>query len=790
MVLHGAHGDHERAGDPAVGVALGGELGDAALARGQRPRAASERTAWPGARAAQVGRGLRGEAGRATGVRRLVGVVQELAGLVGAAAVGGDRRPEGGQRTGVLQAHGRARQQRDGLAQERLAPRAVVVEQRRGAQGDGDRPRRSERAGQAQLLLGQRDAAIVAEGERELRAPRDQRRVRLAVGREPPAAGPQVGDPGSRLAQRDPQRPAGVQQHRRGVQVAVGLLRAGEARRRQDGLGLGDLAAGQECEQERRRRRGMAERPALAAAAAPGVARRALGHGEVAGAEGHVGPEDRQHGHLQRRVAGAPVGQRGVHERGGLVEVIGRGEAANRDGDRGRPHRIGVRGARQHRGGQAGGLVAARAGHRQLGGGRGELGRRRGRGIGVDARGDGVCEVPGRQVHRRPLAGLVDDVRLELLARPPVPDLIEGPEQAAEVALGISGLGEHRDERDRRLQPLRQRARQLGGGAQMLHRVGGAERDGLGDAQGGQDRCALGRGRRLLERAAQMGDGGLGRTALHRVTTGVAQGRRDPWVAVGLGAREVRGQPLGRRAVSRQQLGGAPVGRGQGAGQRGGGDRRAEHRRREHRVGAAIQQGGEAQGIGGGAPGRAVQAGQGAGQRPGGVVAEHCQRERQRARRIVEGAEPVGDAAPDGVADLPGPAHRVLARSGPRLYRGAGGGVLGQCGDVEREPSARVVAGGGRRGAGPGRRARDEPRRCRRAERGQPRVLGAREGAAHGVAGGAVGGRGDHHQRDIPGPPRQRAEQPERPWIGALEIVDYERARPAGDRVGGGALRW
>lgn len=80
--LNRLRGDEEALGDLAVGHPLGGETGDAELARGQRLDAAEDRLAGSGAGRRQLGAGALLQRGGATSVREVEPFTQGLAGLL------------------------------------------------------------------------------------------------------------------------------------------------------------------------------------------------------------------------------------------------------------------------------------------------------------------------------------------------------------------------------------------------------------------------------------------------------------------------------------------------------------------------------------------------------------------------------------------------------------------------------------------------------------------------------------------------------------------------------------
>ncbi|MDX6731625.1 MAG: hypothetical protein QOC54_1573, partial [Baekduia sp.] len=588
------------------------------------------------------------------------------------------------------------------------------------------------------------------------------------MGVQAPAARAEVGDGGGRGAEREVQAPAGMQEHRAGVEVEAGLGAAREARRRQHRLGLRRRAAVQQDRDESGGRGRMAQGPALARSPAPRVAGEAFGRGEVAGPPCDVGPEGGQHGHLQRGVAGAAGGQRGLDVPRRGVEVVGRRQAPDGDRHGRRAQRLRVGRALQGGRGQRGHVVGALAGHRQLGGRGGELGGRGVVGVGRDAGRDGLGHRAGRPVRGGVLARLVDDVGFELLAQATVVDLGQGVEHRAEVALGIAGLREDGDERQRRLQALLQRAGGRDGRTQVHDRDVVAERGRLRDAQVDEHCRAVVARRRLGQRAQQQPDRDVGCAAVHRLAPGGDEHPPRPRIAVGLAGDEVGRHVLGRGVLAGQQLGGGAVQGGGGARRDGSPNPGADDASDERRLGAAIDQRGDAQDVGGGAALRAVESGEPAGARPRGARAEDRQRAGERDRLGVERRQAVGQ-----------PADERRGASGAGLA--APGHIGRQRGDVARQAGAGGVAGAAGRRRGAGRHRADEGDRRRLAERAEQHVAApgrAVEHAPDGRARWSVVGGDDQHEGRFGGAARQRAEHAQRRLVGTLCVVEQEHHRP------------
>ena len=115
-----------------------------------------------------------------------------------------------------------------------------------------------------------------------------------------------------------------------------------------------------------------------------------------------------------------------------------------------------------------------------------------------------------------------------------------GEEQRAAEAVGDPSA------RDGVVQQLVRLSEMLGGGRPARQRLRSTQRDQHG-------RAAVG-GRRLLQRALQVGDGGVGRAAPHRGGARVLQQRDRPRAAAARRLQQLRRDLLGRRARVVQQL--------------------------------------------------------------------------------------------------------------------------------------------------------------------------------------------------------------------------------------------
>src|SRR5260370_8403369 len=153
MFLDGADSDDQVLGDLAVRQPLGGELGNATLAGGERFEPSQKNATGPGTGGAQLRLGLRGERTGAGAVSRGECLTKQIA-SVAAAVAATQQRTEIGESAGMLEPGVGALEHLDRLAEQRLAPETTGGEPG-GAQRHPKRPRSAKHARQLQLLAAQ-----------------------------------------------------------------------------------------------------------------------------------------------------------------------------------------------------------------------------------------------------------------------------------------------------------------------------------------------------------------------------------------------------------------------------------------------------------------------------------------------------------------------------------------------------------------------------------------------------------------------------------------------------------
>ena len=287
-----------------------------------------------------------------------------------------------------------------------------------------------------------------------------------------------------------------------------------------------------------------------------------VGHGlgERPGAEADLGAEGEQR-------ADAVVGlvpARLVHRRRDgpvrLVEAVGHGQGARGEADHDRQDRVGAqRFDRPLR--QRGRELRRLAGHRHLGGGDRELHRP------VQLSALDALAQPSGATQRRAARGQGppadgDHVTLDVQRQRGI-RVVAGGERALDELDGLGRVvhADHRRERARRVEPGDGVLRRLEAPAQMLDRRLAVERERLREPELEQHGGAAVRRRGLLERAAQIGDRGVGRTTHHCLARGVAEPIARPLRAARLGREQMRGHPLRGGVLRRQHARGALVAR-------------------------------------------------------------------------------------------------------------------------------------------------------------------------------------------------------------------------------------
>jgi len=146
----GPGGDEQVLGDVTVGPAVGGELGDAALAGGQRVEPAEDEPPWPPAGGDQFGAGPLGQRQRAAAVGEVERGPEDLAAFC---PVSGppEECPKVGHSAGVLQPRTGALEHAYRLAQQLGAALSALGEAGR-AQGNPERAGAVVGPGQRDLL--------------------------------------------------------------------------------------------------------------------------------------------------------------------------------------------------------------------------------------------------------------------------------------------------------------------------------------------------------------------------------------------------------------------------------------------------------------------------------------------------------------------------------------------------------------------------------------------------------------------------------------------------------------
>ena len=278
--------------------------------------------------------------------------------------------------------------------------------------------------------------------------------------------------------------------------------------------------------------------------------------------------------------------------------------------------------------------------------------------------------------------------------------------------------------------------------------------------------------RRLLERAPQIGDGGVGRAARHRLAGGVAQPVAHPRGAARLGREQVRADALGGAVLLGEHARREPVTFRPGGRRQLLVDGAADDRVHEPQSARVGQDAPGAQRVGGRGGLAVVETGE-----PGGVahepaVAHDRGRAGQLLRRPREAREPCAHRRDDA---LRGGAEHVAGALGARVAQ-----RVGELAQEERVAAGQLVAACGRAARRPRGRAarRISAAASPLSASGRSSVASVERVGDGGAAGLAERPGGDDEQHRQPlDPVGEVGQEPQRRAVRPVRVVDQQRQR-------------